>query len=442
MQGNARDTALKILERCRRDGAFSDALINSSLRDSGLSGRDAALTTKLVYGTLQNAALCDYYISYYTDKAVKPEPKILDILRLSVYQLLFTDKIPARAAVNEGVELCRRTGYARAAGFVNAVLRRIAENLDRLPPLPHSSEEEFLSIKYSHPLPLTKLLCEELGADEAERYLAADNAPAPVYIQANTLKTDVSALKDELEAQGFPCEAHPWLKSCLITGGNVFSTEAFRNGWFYAQDPAARLSVMAAQPVPGCSVLDACAAPGGKSFTAGVIMDNKGEILSCDLHENKLKRLREGGEKLGITIITTGTGDASKPSDALLDRFDIVLADVPCSGLGVIRKKPDVRYKSLDDISRLPEVQYAILEGAARCVRPGGILLYSTCTVLSRENQAVVERFLSKHSNFAAEEFALPEPIGSVHSGMITLLPHIHGTDGFFICRLRKNHEN
>lgn len=435
---SARETALNILERCRRDGAFSDALLGSALNASGLSGRDAALTSRLVYGTLQNAALCDYYVRCYSDRNVKIEPKVGDILRLSVYQLLFMDKIPTRAAVSEGVELCRKCGYARASGFVNAVLRKLASNLDSLPELPHGTDEEYLSVKYSHPMPLTALLCSEFGADEAEKLMAANNAPAPLTIQTNTFKVQPDVLKASLEAEGVECTPHPWLPACFTVSGGIFGTKAYENGLFYVQDAAARLSVMAAEPVNGCSLLDLCAAPGGKSFAAGIMMGDAGSILSRDLHENKLKRLREGADRLGITIITTEAGDATAPPPALWGRFDVVLADVPCSGLGVIRKKPDVRYKDISSIGRLPEVQRSILEGAAECVRPGGVLLYSTCTVLSAENEAVISSFLSAHGEFSAESFTLPDPVGRAEGGMITLLPHIHGTDGFFICRLRK----
>lgn len=441
MARSAREAALIILERCRRDGAFSDALLSSVIEGSSLSARDAALAARLSYGTLQNMALCDFYISCYADNAGKIEPKVRDILRLSVYQILFMDKVPDRAAVSEGVELCRSLGYSRASGFVNAVLRKIADNKDNLPKIPRENIAEYLSREYSHPLPLTNLLLDRFGARECEAFMAANNADAPTTIQVNTLKTTAKALMSALTDEGIDCLEHPWLPDCLTVRGNVFDTDCFDMGLFYAQDAASRLAVIAAAPRPGQRVLDCCAAPGGKSFAAAIAMGDEGFILARDLHENKLKRLRDSAHSLGITIINVRTGDAANPDEGSLDAFNIVLADVPCSGLGVIRKKPDVRYKDISDIAKLPDLQLSILEGAARCVKAGGVLLYSTCTVLSRENEGVVEAFLENHPEFAPEAFELPEPIGAVEGGSIQLLPHRHGTDGFFICKLRKRHE-
>lgn len=441
MAKTAREAALIILERCRRDMAFSDALLGSVLEEAGLSGRDAALAAKLTYGVLQNSALCDFYISCFSDKGRRLELKVRDILRLSVYQILFLDKVPDRAAVSEGVELCKSCGFSRAAGFVNAVLRKISSEKERLPELPHSSEAEYLSIKYSHPLPLTSLLIEEFGEAECEAFLAANNEEPPTTIQVNTLKTTSDALSRALESRGIACSAHPWLSDCLRVSGNVFSTDCFKDGLFYAQDPAARLAVLAASPRAGQSVLDVCAAPGGKSFAAAIAIENVGYILSRDLHENKLKRLINGADNLGITIIAAEAGNAAEPPARLVGAFDVVLADVPCSGLGVIRKKPDIRYKDISPLEGLPQTQLSILEGASRCVKKGGTLLYSTCTVLKRENDGVADAFLRRHPEFVREAFELPEPIGTAERGSVTLLPHKHGTDGFFICKLRKKDE-
>lgn len=444
MQTTAREAALTVLSRCRLNQAFSDMLLDSVIRASELSSRDAALCTRLCYGVLQNQLLCDFYIDHYAGKGKKLEPKLRDILRLGAYQILFLDKIPSHASVNEAVELSKKSGLSRASGLVNAILRRISEHKENLPALPTGDKAEYLSIKYSTPRPLVKLLLEEFDPDFTEGLLAANNAPVPVTIQTNTLKTIASALTAALSAQGLSPVPNPLLPNALdISGGGDLSRlEAHQNGLFYIQDAAAMLAVLAANPTPGSRVLDACAAPGGKSFAAGLLMENVGSILSCDIHENKLRHIETGAKRLGLSLISTAAMDATKPAPDLFEAFDLVIADVPCSGLGVIRKKPDIRNKDISLLSSLPAIQESILESLSACVAPGGCLLYSTCTILARENSGPVESFLSHHPEFTKEAFTLPEPIGAVAEGAVSLYPHIHGTDGFFICKLRKNHEN
>lgn len=438
MAGTAREAALAALEKWRKNGAWSDAALASVIARMQLDARDAALASRICYGTLQNLALLDFYISAFsTTPPQKLEPKVLDLLRLSAYQILLMDKIPPSAAVNEAVALCKRSGCARASGLVNAVLRRIAERRGDLPEIPEKGTAAYLATRYSHPLWLVQEWIAAYGYDFAEAALRADNAPVPVCIQTNTLKTDVRTLKNSLIAQRFAVQSHDSLPDALVCdGGNLAASDTFRDGWLYVQDAAAKMAVLAAHPQPGMCVLDACAAPGGKSFSAAIQMQGQGSILSCDIHENKLKRVRESAQRLGINILETAAMDARKPVQALYARADVVLADVPCSGLGVIRKKPEIRYKDPADLQKLPEIQRAILNGLADCVKPGGVLLYSTCTVRQCENEDVVRAFLDDHSEFSLEPFSVPSV--DAPAGMCTLWPHLHGTDGFFICKLRK----
>jgi len=444
MAKSSREAALSVLERCRRNQAFSDALLGSVMQSAGLSPKDSALCTRLCYGVLQNMLLCDYYINHFAANAQKLEPKVRDILRLSVYQILFMDKIPSHAAVSEGVELCKKSGFSRASGLVNAVLRKISDNKDKLPAIPNKDITEYLSIKYSTPIGLVKKLSNEFGADFVERLLRANNEAAPLTIQVNTLKTSAADLVTMLEGKGIFVMPHDLLTDCFdIYGtGDISGLEEHKNGLFYVQDAAARISVLAADPKSGDTVLDACGAPGGKSFACAIEMNNSGKIYSNDIHENKLIRVKEGAKRLGIDIISTGVMDATKPDKSLVSSFDLVIADVPCSGLGVIRKKPDIRYKELSEIEKLPEMQLNILNGLAPCVKPGGVLVYSTCTVLEQENGGVIDRFLSEHKEFSAEDFVLPSPIGEGKNGRLSLYPHVHHTDGFFVCKLRKQNEN
>ena len=437
---SARETALRVLSSCRVGGAWVDAALKAQLSRDGLSGPEASLCSRIVYGVTQNRLLLDFYLSAYcSQKPDHLQPPLLDILRIGAYQILFLDKVPDSAAVNTSVELAKKAGRGQASGLVNAVLRKIAQNKEHLPPVPQRDEVQCLSICYSHPKWLVKRLLALLGREGAEALLAVHNSQPPAAAQVNTLKTGGEALLESLRAAGAAAEPHPWLPDCLLlTGaGNLERLEPFRAGAFYIQDPAARLAVLASGPKPGDRVLDVCAAPGGKSFAAAIAMGDQGDILSCDIHENKLKRVREGAARLGLTSIRTEAADGRVFREEWREAFDQVLVDAPCSGLGILRKKPDIRRKRADDLFTLPVIQSALLENAARYVRPGGTLLYSTCTILPEENEGVTDAFLGTHLEFSREPFTLPGPVGVVE-GQMVFWPHIHGTDGFYICRMTR----
>ena len=424
---DAREVALLTLNTCQRQGGWSDGALKKQLAAAGLDSRDAALATQLCFGVVQNQLLLDFYLSNFSNIALKRmEGKVVQALRLGAYQLLFMDRVPQHAAVSEGVKLAKRHNV-RAGGLVNAVLRRISENSADLPDIPGKGSAQYLNIKYSHPLWLCEHLIAEHGYDFAEALLAANNEAPKATAQVNTLKISADELMERLSEEGVECAKTAVPDSVEISGyGDMTKLSSFRDGLFYIQDNAAKTAMLTAEPKPGMRVLDACAAPGGKSFAAAIAMGNRGEIVSCDIHENKLKRINDSAKRLGIDIINTRVMDARKPDESFKDSFDLVIADVPCSGIGVIRKKPDIRQKSEEDILRLPEIQLDILRGLSGCVKPGGAILYSTCTILRRENQGVAEAFLKENSEFSLE--------GEMH----TLYPNVDGTDGFFICKLRK----
>ena len=433
---HAREAALDTLTRCRRDSAWSGAALDSAIKKYGLDRRDAAFASRLVLSVLENALYCDFLIDSFS--AAKLEPQVRDILRLGVVQLLFMDRVPDSAAVNESVALCRQKGRQRAAGLVNAVLRRIAAQRHELPEIPGKGSAAYLAARYSHPLWLAELLTARRGYDFTEAFFAANNQTAPLSIQVNTLKVTSSDYRRALERAELPFEAPPEPEDCLLLrGGAAQELPGFQEGLFYVQDRAARLAVDFAEPKPGMRVLDACACPGGKSFAAAMHMKNSGRILACDIHEKKLGLLESGAARLGIDIIQTRAMDARTFAPELAEAFDLVLADVPCSGLGVIRKKPEIRYKAREALSALPEIQRAILENVSRYVAPGGVLLYATCTVLEEENEAVVCGFLEEHRDFS------PEPIATktidAPAGMMTFWPQLDGTDGFVAAKLKKN---
>lgn len=436
----SRETALQVLISCRTRGAWADAALQAQLRSKYLERQDAALCSRIVYGVLQNQLLLDYYLeSFCSQKLEHLQPPLWDILRIGAYQILFLDKVPDSAAVNTSVELAKKHKRAQAAGLVNAVLRRLAQSKEDLPPLPDKDPLKNLSIRYSHPRWLVKRLISLVGQEEAEAFMACGNSQPPTTVQVNTCKVSTPSLLASLAEAGVTAEPHPWLPDCLLLQGTgeLERLEAFRAGGFYVQDPAARMAVMAAGIKPHSWVLDMCAAPGGKSFAAGILMKDRGEILSCDLHGGKLKRIQEGAARLGLTCLRTAAADGRVFNQAWSRQFDVVLADVPCSGLGIIRKKPDIRYKRSNDLFALPVIQRTILETAARYVRPGGTLLYSTCTILPEENQEVTGGFLAEHPEYAPAPFTLPGPVGEC-AGEVTLWPQRHGTDGFYICRMTR----
>ena len=439
---DAREAAMLALNACQRQGGWSDGALKKQLSAAELSGRDAALATQLCFGALQNQMLLDFYLAKFSNIPLKRmEGKVVQTLRLGAYQMLFLTRIPHSAAVNSAVTLVKtHCKNPRAAGMVNGILRSMERSLQNMPVIPQGDPVAYLSTLYSHPEWLVKEFILSLGEEETAQLLAADNSQPPTAVMVNTTRTTAEELKTMLEDDHVEAEPHPWLENCLLLHrtGDLERLEAFQQGLFYVQDPASRLSVLAAGAKPGMRVLDCCAAPGGKSFAAAIAMENQGEIVSCDLHPHKKKLIQAGADRLGLTIITPKTADGKVFRPEWENAFDLVLVDAPCSGLGVIRKKPDIRYKDPAPLADLPAVQLDILRNAARYVKPGGTLMYSTCTLLYRENGEVVETFLAENNSYKAEAFPLPGPVGLVQGGSVTLWPHRHGTDGFFISKMRR----
>ena len=431
----ARETALNVLLACRKEGGWSNGVLKEILQKDNLDRREAALATRLCYGVLQNRLTLDFYLKQLlTGKLKDLHPALRDILHLGLYQLYMMDKIPESAAVNESVALAKK--YCRkqtnASGLANAVLRNAVRRKAELK-APKGYEE-----KYSHPQKLIDLLKENVGKDRLESMLKANNETPPTVVQVNTLRTTAADLEKRLREEGATCEHHPWMPDCLIltSTGNMEQLPAFREGLFYVQDTAAKLSVLCAQLPKGARVLDCCAAPGGKSFAAA--MAGAGEIISCDIYPHKTELIEKGAQRLGITNLTTRVCSAAEFQPQWESAMDAVIADVPCSGYGIIRKKPDIRYKDPDTMLQLPALQKQILHNQARYVKPGGVLLYSTCTLLRRENEDVVADFLKDNPEFTLENLPLPAVFPQNTTGMLTLVPGEYDTDGFFICRLRR----
>ena len=433
----ARETALNVLIACRREEGWSNGVLKDVLQRDGLDRREAALATRLCYGVLQNRLTLDFYLKQLlTGKLKDLHPALRDILHLGLYQLYLMDKIPESAAVNESVSLAKKycKKQRNASGLTNAVLRNAVRRKDEL------KKPETLEQRYSHPQKLIDLLGKSIGKDRLEPMLRANNEIPPTVVQVNTLKTTADALLQQLEEEGAQAQKHPWMPDCLVltATGNLEKLPSFRDGLFYVQDAAAKLSVLCAELPEHARVLDCCSAPGGKSFAAAMAMKGTGQILSCDIYPHKAELIQKGAQRLGIENITAQVCSAAQFKPAWENAMDAVIADVPCSGFGIIRKKPDIRYKDPEKMKDLPELQKQILMNQARYVKPGGLLLYSTCTLLRQENEDVVAYFLRNHPDFAVENLPLPGVFPENTTGMLTLVPGEYDTDGFFICRLRR----
>ena len=434
----ARETALNVLIACRKEDGWSNGLLKAYILRDRLDRRDAALATRLCYGVVQNRNLLDFYLSQLlTGKLKNLHPAVRDILHLGLYQIFLSDKIPESAAVNESVDLAKK--YCKklksAPGLVNGVLRTAIRSKDTLRQ-PKSWED-----KYSHPGDLINELKAYVGKERMESMLQANNAIPPLVVQVNTLKTTAGELTARLEGAGVSAVPHSWMKDALVLSGtgSIDRLEAFQEGLFYVQDPASRLSVLCAQlPQEAIKVLDCCAAPGGKSFAAAIASGGRADITSCDVHAHKTELIEKGACRLGLPIRALQQ-DATCFRPDWEHAFDAVIVDAPCSGYGIIRKKPDIRYKDITKMKELPALQRAILEVQHRYVKPGGLLMYSTCTLVREENEGMVEAFLKDHPEFHLEPLPLPEVFGKNESGVLALIPGEYDTDGFFISRLRRS---
>ena len=433
----ARETALNVLIACRKEAGWSNGVLKQYIARDRLDRRDAALATRLCYGVVQNRLKLDHYLKQLlTGKLKDLHPVVHDILHLGLYQILEMDRVPESAAVNESVDLAKKYCPKQrfAPGLVNGVLRSAVREKERLNP-PAGWQE-----KYSHPQKLIDLLKSYVGK-KMEKMLQANNETPETVVQVNTLRTTAAQLLAALEAEGVSVRPHDWMKNALVLSGtgNIENLTAFRDGLFYVQDTAAKLSVLCAEIPEDANVLDCCAAPGGKSFAAAMVLQGSGHITSCDFYAHKAELIAGGAKRLGLENLTALQQDATVHVPQWEEKMDVVICDVPCSGYGIIRKKPDIRYKDPDTMKDLPALQLQILCNNASYVRPGGMLLYSTCTLVRGENEGVVEAFLEKHPDYHLEPLPLPSVFPKNESGMLALVPGEYDTDGFFIARLRRN---
>lgn len=442
-----RDTALKILYDIDKKGAYSNISLNKYLEGQEFKDLDKAFITDIVYGTLKWRLTIDYIIGKFSSiKMKKLSPWILNVLRLGIYQLVFTDKIPVSAAVNESVKLAKRYGHAASSGFVNAVLRNIARNKDGFQyPDRKKDPVGFLSVKYSHPEWMVRDWFNRYGEEFTEGLLISNNKIPPFTVRVNTLKTSKKELADKLRDDGFEVEDSKYIEDALIikNPSSVQNMDAFIKGYFQVQDESSMLVGKVLDPKPEEFVLDVCSAPGGKSTHIAQLMNNKGTVIARDVHEHKIRLIGDAKRRLGLNIIKAEVFDATILDEESVGKADRVLVDAPCTGLGILRRKPDIKWaRNTGDKEEIVRLQEKILDTSSKYVKPGGVLVYSTCTIEPEENQQVVERFILGNKEFYFEDISpfVPAELNkdSEKKGYIQLYPNSDGTDGFFIARMRK----
>jgi 16S rRNA (cytosine967-C5)-methyltransferase len=434
-----RQKAFNILKKIQINSAYSNLSLNYVIENDKLEERDSALLTALVYGTLERLITIDYNLRLYLkEPIVRLRPEVLASLRLGAYQILYMDKIPASAAVDESVKIIKKTKCAFAAGLTNAVLRKIAGN-GLVLPKQGTENLEFLSVKYSFPEWVISLWIKSYGTTNTIALLDCSLTKPPAYIRVNSLRTSEEDLIKLLKEERVESKSHGALKNTLILEGkgSVENLLSFKNGLFHFQDLSSQILCQALDVKPGDIVFDICSAPGGKAFTLAENVGVMGKVFAFDIKINRLDLIRKGAERLKISNLSVAKADACQFT-AAIGQADVVLCDVPCSGLGVFRRKPEIRYKIAADIDKLPELQYFILCNASRYVRHGGILAYSTCTLNLGENDAVCDKFLEEHSEYEVFNNT-PNQIKTLQGiKYTTLLPHMNNSDGFFFALFRR----
>jgi len=450
-ENNARHIAVRILTRVEKDGSYANLLLRDMLSDMS-DARERHLASALVNGVLKNRLLLDYALRIHLSKAMSALPhEIRAILRVGAFQILFFDKIPASAAVNESVNMVKiwfpksRSNYA---GLVNSVLRRTADTGWKFSwPDRNKESLRYLSVRYSHPEWIVSRWLQRWGAEETENLLTVNNEPAPTTIRLNTLKTNKEEFVTALEKCNLSALPGSRLPETFFLEdfGDVEKVDLFRNGLFTVQDESSQLVAHVLGARPGDQVLDVCSAPGGKTTHIAQLMNNQGRIVAVDIFPHKLVLVEELARRLGIDIIQTVEADAAK-LEATVGRFNRVLVDAPCSGLGVIRRRADLRWhKKEEEMAEFPKLQLDILLKASEFVLPGGEIVYSTCTTEPEENFEVIKAFRRLRPEFKAVDIlpSLPftvaeeRDIRQLQKGFWQILPHLHHMDGFFLAKLR-----
>lgn len=439
---NVRDASVRILSEIETHDRFSNKILQEYSK-AEISEEDKRLLRELVYGVLENKLYIDKIIKTASSvKMRKIHPMILQILRISVYQLVFMDRIPARAAINEAVNLAKKYGHKGTIGYVNGVLRTIHRDMDYFTMQNNPDNKVDLAMRYSHPKFMIDLWVEQYGFDFASKLVKYNNTRPILNIRVNTIKIDRESLMIKLQNKGLNLEKGKLSSDCLIVLNpeSITSLNEFREGLFTIQDESSMMVAEIANPIEGNLVIDVCSAPGGKTTHMAQKMNNRGKIIARDLYKQKIELIIETNNRLGIDIIETQVYDALIFDKDYENKADICLVDAPCSGFGIIRRKPDIKFnRNIEDLKSLMDIQFKILNTSAGYVKPGGKLIYSTCTINKEENINQVEKFLTLNPQFHLSPIELSNETtlsDTQQKGFVELYPHIHGTDGFFIANM------
>ena len=438
---NSRELAFKTLYDIERNKNYSNISINKNFKNVNISDQEKGLATELIYGIIENK----YYLNYIIDKLSKIKSKKMSTyvkisLWLGIYQILFLDSIKDHAAVNESVNLIKKYDK-KSSGFVNAILRNVLRQKDSIMEIKDKEIKDELSIKYSYNPWIVEKWIKDFGQEFTEDLLDANAEKPNLYIRTNTLKISRDELIGKLAKEGIKCTKVNGIDEAIMVQNlkNIEGNELFKLGYFTIQDISSMLVGKIANPEKDSKVLDICSAPGGKTTHVATIMENTGQVIARDVFDHKLKLIKSTVNRLGLTNVSVENRDALKLDDNSIDKFDYVLADVPCSGLGIIKRKPEIKFKEKSELSGLPDIQIKILNNASKYVKENGTLIYSTCTIHDEENINVVEQFLKENKNFELVPIEnINIDLENQEKGYIKIYPNIHGMDGFFIAKLKR----
>ena len=438
---NSRELAFKTLYDIERNKNYSNISINKNFKNVNISDQEKGLATELIYGIIENK----YYLNYIIDKLSKIKSKKMSTyvkisLWLGIYQILFLDSIKDHAAVNESVNLIKKYDK-KSSGFVNAILRNVLRQKDSIMEIKDKEIKDELSIKYSYNPWIVEKWIKDFGQEFTEDLLDANAEKPNLYIRTNTLKISRDELIGKLAKEGIKCTKVNGIDEAIMVQNlkNIEGNELFKLGYFTIQDISSMLVGKIANPEKDSKVLDICSAPGGKTTHVATIMENTGQVIARDVFDHKLKLIKSTVNRLGLTNVSIENRDALKLDDNSIDKFDYVLADVPCSGLGIIKRKPEIKFKEKSELSGLPDIQSKILNNASKYVKENGTLIYSTCTIHDEENIDVVEQFLKENKNFELVPIEnINIDLDNQEKGYIKIYPNIHGMDGFFIAKLKR----
>ncbi len=437
---NSRELAFKVLVDIESNNNYSNISINKHFKNIDISNNERGLATEIIYGVVEKKIYLDYIIDKLSKIKVQKLSNYVKIfLRMGIYQIVFLD-ISDYAAVNETVNLAKKYDK-KSSGFVNAILRNLIRNKDEILKIDAENENMYYSIKYSYSPWMVKTFIKDFGKEFTEDLLEANNERSNLYIRVNTLKITREKLMKEFDKISIKSYKVNDIEEALRVENlkNIENNDLFKKGFFTIQDISSMIVGKVMNPNKNSRVLDLCSAPGGKTTHIATLMENTGEVVSRDIFDHKLKLIKNSVDRLGLTNVKIEKSDASIIDKNIIENFDYVLCDVPCSGLGIIKRKPEIKYKSKEEIKDLPKLQYDILENASKYLKVGGVLIYSTCTILDSENISNVYKFLENNKNFELSKInEVNVDLENQENGYLKIYPNIHNMDGFFIAKLKK----